>query len=423
MNDARVRSTPSWLASARAKVDAATVAKLLLLAFAVWTWIEMFRHLHEVQWDFRIYYHAAKAHLAGRDPYDAGTVAHFARRRVLGGYAYPPATLVFFKPFTLVGYDLARQLFFGLKTLLVIGLVVLWRTRFSDARAALVLYLACLFAFNNTIYLDLRAGNISLVEQALLWPAFYCFTRQKLVPFCVLVLLASAFKQVPILFLGLLLVEPDRKRVALLFASLAAYAAYALVSRAAEPELFLAFLENAAKTNTESKILNPSSFAFSNDLVGLLFGGGGEPVNPALGKGLYASIVLVVLGLTGWAMRRLRRVEAPQRYTLYVFLACFAYALCVPRFKDYSFVLLVAPAAHIVYTYASQVSARPLVLVLLCLPLINIPMPGLQSLALIVPDYYPLLVAALLWVLYLCYARDLGDGAASACLRAAVPPK
>ncbi|MET0412995.1 MAG: glycosyltransferase family 87 protein, partial [Polyangiaceae bacterium] len=259
MSVVRAGRARAWFGDVRTRIDPSTVAALLLGVFAIWSWIQVFRQLGDIQWDFRIYYHAAKADIAGQDPYDPATLARFARRRVLGGYAYPPATLAFFKPFTLASFDSARQIFFCFKTLLLVGLVALWRTRFSDARAALVLYLACLFAFNNTIYVDLRAGNVSLLEQALLWPAFYCYTRGRLAWFCVLVLFASTWKQVPILFLGLLLVELDRKRMMLLLASLAAFAAYLLVSRAAQPDLFAAFLENAAKTNSESKILNPSS--------------------------------------------------------------------------------------------------------------------------------------------------------------------
>jgi hypothetical protein len=155
----------------------------------------------------------------------------------------------------------------------------------------------------------------------------------------------------------------------------------------------------------------------------MLFGSENAPVDPWLGKGLYAVIVGTVLTLTGWAVYRLRRVERPDRQKLYVFLVCFAYALCVPRFKDYSYILLIAPAAHVVHVYARKVSASPIVLALVCLPVVNIPMPGLQSLALIVPDYYPLVVASLLWVFYLRYASDLGQPVGSACLPADLPPK
>lgn len=416
MSVAQEPSIRTWIAFARTKLDAGTIAKLLLAVFAVWSWINLYRHLDEWQWDFRIYYHAAKADIAGRNPYDPATVAHFAQRRVLGGYAYPPATLAFFKPFTLASFDVARHLFFVFKSLLVIGLVVLWRTRFSSIRTALVLYLACLFAFNNTIYVDLRAGNISLVEQALLWPAFYFFVKDQLGKFCVLVLLASSFKLVPIVFLLLLLTELDRRRVMLLLASLAAFAGFLLISRGVQPELFDGFLENAAKTNTEKiKILNPSSYAFSADLMSSLFGSGEAPADPALGKAMYGGLVLLVLTLTAWAVRRLQRRELPERKELYVFLACFAYALCAPRFKDYSFILLIAPAAYIIDTHARKISALPIVLGLLCLPLVNVPMPGLQSIALIVPDYYPLVLAMLLWGLTLSRVYELGKTPALPC--------
>lgn len=408
MSVAQGPSIRTWIARAGTKLDAGTIAKSLLAVFAVWSWINLYVHLDEWQWDFRIYYHAAKADIAGENPYDPATLAQFAKRRVLGGYAYPPATLAFFKPFTLASFDVARQLFFGFKSLLVIGLVVLWRTRFSSKSAALALYLACLFAFNNTIYIDLRAGNISLIEQALLWPAFYFFVKDQPGKFCVLVLLASSFKLIPIVFLLLLLTEVDRRRVTLLLVSLAAFAGFLLISRGVQPELFGGFLENAAKTNTEKiKILNPSSYAFSADLMSSLFGSDEDPADPALGKAMYGGLVLLVLTLTAWAMRRLQRIQLPERRELYVYLGCFAYALCAPRLKDYSFILLIVPAAHIIDVYVRKMSARPIVLALLCLPLVNVPMPGLQSLALIVPDYYPLVIAMLLWGLSLRAVHEL----------------
>jgi hypothetical protein len=393
--------------------------------FALGSWLNMARHLDDrqwdLQWDFRIYYHAAQAWQEDQNPYDAGVLSQIAQRGVSHGYAYPPATLAFFRPFTLVPYEAARHAFFVLRSLLVVGLIALWRARFV-APAGPAFYLLCLLAFNNTIYVDLRAGNISLVEQAFLWLAFYAYLKDKLGAFCVLVLLAAAFKLLPILFLGLLLIRPSWKKLGLLVASLLGFAAFLGSSYLAQPELFQAFLDNAAETNSESKILNPSSYAFCHDLISQLFGSQKAPADPALGTGLFVVLALLVAGFTVVALRRLDRVPADQRDRLQIFLACFLYALVVPRFKDYSYILLIPPAAHLLCAYARKLPASPVWIGILCVTVYNTPMPGFETLCALLLDYYPLFVAALLWSMYLCYARELSLTAAPAADSAAVPP-
>jgi hypothetical protein len=405
-------------------LDKGLAASVVICLFALGSWLNMARHLDDpqwdLQWDFRIYYHAAKAWQEDQNPYDAQVLSEIAQRRVSKGYAYPPATLAFFRPFTLVSYDVARHAFFALKSLLVVGLIVLWRRRFVAPGPAF--YLLCLLAFNNTIYLDLRAGNVSLVEQAFLWSAFYAYMKDKLGAFCVLVLLAAAFKLVPILFLGLLLIRPSWKKLGLLAASLLGFAAFLGSSYLAQPELFHAFLNNAVETNIESKILNPSSYALCHDLIALLLGSEAAPADPALGTRLFVVLALLVAGLTVVALRRLDRVHADERGRLQIFLACFMYALVVPRFKDYSYILLIAPAAHLLCAYVRKLPASPVWIGILCVPVFNTPMPGFETFGVLLLNYYPLFVAAVLWSMYLCYARELSLTDARAADAAAAPP-
>jgi hypothetical protein len=375
------------------------------------SWLNMLRHLDDYQWDFKIYYYAAKAQQAEQSPYDARTLSKLAHRRINHGYAYPPATLAFFRPFTLASYDVARHLFFVFKTLLVIGLVVLWRKRFVlSSRAGF--YALCFLAFNNAIYLDLRAGNVSLVEQALLWAAFWAYLEHRLLPFAGLVLLAASFKLLPILFLSLLLIRLDRRRLGLLVLSTLTFGAFVGVSYLADPELFRAFLDNAGQTNSESKILNPSTYAFSHDLVNSLFGTPDAPPDPALGTWLFAGLALGVAALTAIVIRRVERRETADRDRLEVFLICCAYALIVPRFKDYSYILLIAPAAALLSWCSERLRASPWLIGVLCVPVVNQPMPGLETFGVLILDYYPLFLAALLWLLYLVYAsRQAATGA------------
>jgi hypothetical protein len=380
---------------------------LLIGLFAFVSWLNVLRHLDAQQWDFKIYYAAAQAVQSDENPYDARTLTRITKRRVSKGYAYPPATLTFFQPFTLASYDVARHVFFVLKSLLVVGLLALWRKRFVEgAGVGVYLYLLSLLAFNNTIYLDLRAGNVSLIEQALLWLAFWAYMKDKLVAFCVLVLLAASFKLLPIAFLGLLLIRPSGKKLALLALSALGFAAFIGASQLAQPELFRAFLDNAAETNTEDKILNPSTYAFCHDLVGLVLGSKDAPPNPRLGDALYIALALSAAIATIVAMRRFERAAPADRLRNQLFLACFLYALVAPRFKDYSYVLLIVPAAHLLYAYARRLPASLVWLGVLCVPVVNQPMPAFEAFGVLLLDYYPQFVAAVLWLMYLRFARE-----------------
>jgi glycosyl transferase family 87 len=394
---------------------------LLIALFAFVSWLNVLRHLGEQQWDFKIYYHAAKAWQNDQNPYDARTLTQLAQRRVSKGYAYPPATLAFFRPFTLVSYDVARHAFFVLKTLLVLGLIALWRKRFVTGAGA-GFYLLCLFAFNNAIYLDLRAGNVSLIEQALLWAAFWAYTKDELVAFCLLVLLAASFKLLPLLFLGLLLIRANPKKLGLLALSLLGFAAFLGVSYLTDPALFRAFLDNASETNTESKILNPSTYAFCRDLVEVVLGSKDSPVDPRVGDALFVAIALAITAATIVAIRRFERAPPADRVRNQLFLACFLYALVVPRFKDYSYILLIVPAAYLLYAYARRLPASAVWLGVLCVPVVNQPMPALEVFGVMLLDYYPLLVAAVLWLMYLRFAREQSLADTRAADSAAAPP-
>jgi len=84
-----------------------------------------------------------------------------------------------------------------------------------SARPAAVLLLA-LLGSNAAVVTDLRAGNLGLVEAALLWSAFDRWMRGRTGWFAALVVLAATFKLAPAVFLALLLVplpgRPARPR-------------------------------------------------------------------------------------------------------------------------------------------------------------------------------------------------------------------
>ena len=160
----------------------------LLFLYCVGLVIHVAVHSDKLQWDFKVYYYAAKAYVAGLNPYDVKTLSEIAQDpRILHlklKFTYPLVTLLFFRLFLFVDYNTAFYLFLGLKCILLIGLICLWRKEFLKIEADLLFYFFCLLAFNGAIYLDMRSGNICLLEQFVLWLAFYFLLRRRLLLFC-----------------------------------------------------------------------------------------------------------------------------------------------------------------------------------------------------------------------------------------------
>jgi hypothetical protein len=75
---------------------------------------------------------------------------------------------------------------------------------------------------------------------------------------------------------------------------------------------------------------------------------------------LYGLVVLLI-GLTTHSVAR--RLDDPGDR---VWIAFLAFGVCAPRFKDYSYVLLIPPSVYVVVRVLRGVGARALALVLLC---------------------------------------------------------
>src|SRR5262245_39897206 len=161
-------------------------------------------------WDFRTFYFAATAAARGLNPYDASAVSAVAGEEQFP-YIYPPATLVFFYPFSRLGVQHATLLWLGLKLGLAIALLLLWRRSFLGTTGWIALLAVTLFGFNGSLLMDLRSGNISVLEQLALWLGFAAYCEGRRWRFAVLVSIASAFKLFPAAFLALLLVPLRRK--------------------------------------------------------------------------------------------------------------------------------------------------------------------------------------------------------------------
>ncbi|HUU45965.1 MAG TPA: glycosyltransferase family 87 protein [Acidobacteriota bacterium] len=374
----------------------------LLLLVAAWLVGTIAADTDQYQWDFQMYYHAARADAAGLNPYDPGTVWRLSGGRYQMRFVYPPLTLPFFRLWTNLPYETAFQLWLVFKLLLLGGLITIWKRYLFPREPTAPFLLILLLAFSATVYIDLIAGNISIIEQFLLWSAFLALLRKKPLLFCGGVLVASLFKLTPIIFVFCLPFLPVRNRWVYVGGSLAAFAAFLGLGYALDPVAYREFFAAAAAIDEGGSLGNPSLYSLVHEIAG----GAGS-----LWKSFPVSVTSVVVYVLAAAAvvaatwRRIRRMpdrDSAEAATAIIFLACLTYALIMPRFKTYSFILLLPPAYYILRRSA-QIPAYGFLLALLLLtvhPPLPVALPFRPVLTMLWA-YYPLLLAILLWVLLL----------------------
>ena len=249
------------------------------------------------------------------------------------------------------------------------ALILLWqRSFFPDDLSRACLYLLCALAYGQTLKMDLRAGNISVFEQVLIWSAALAFLRRRPWLYAALVATAALFKLTAAGLLLLLLVDRQRRSVAALLAGLGGLALVHGLSAALRPDLFAAFLRNAAALDDRGQT-NPSVLALIRDGLERLVGGQGPEHLDMVLYGLTALLIgltsLTVVRRRGLADNR-ESVGLPGDRACLLFLFFFAYALLAPRFKDYSYILLIPPSVYVVTTALRSTAAKVLALALVC---------------------------------------------------------
>jgi hypothetical protein len=381
----------------------------LLILYVAGLLIYMLVHMEQFQWDFRTYYFAAEAYTKGLNPYDVNTISALSSVPITLKFVYPPVTLLFFRLFVLVDYDAASYLFLAFKFMFLMALVALWKYRILKDRADLPFYFFCVFAFNSAIYIDISAGNISVIEQFFIWLAFLFFLKRKIPLFCLLIIIAGFFKVWPILFLFLLWFSNEKKKWKYFSGSLLTFIALMLISFMISPGLFANFMQNAGAIY-ERGVRNPATFSLIMDPFQLLAKETGIIVPVAVPMIIF-SIVIIGILFTSWqAYRRLSYTEREDKEKLFLFLACLVYALILPRFKDYSYILLIVPAYFILKELTYR-KATPVLFILIILPSpISASLPGISLISRVIWEYYSLFMAFGIWGLYIYEIFSHGNG-------------
>ncbi len=357
------------------------------------------------QWDFKIYYSSAQALLLGQNPYDAQALARVAGQPLMP-CLYPPQGLLLYLPFVFFSYAVAAKLYLLFKLIVWVLLFVLWQ-RYFLKKPGMAFVLFSLLAFNSAVYLDLRSGNPNAIEQAFIWAAFFFFLREKLFLFCLFVILAASLKLQPILLLFFLLFSSHPHRLRYLAGSITVFAVLNLALWVARPDLWAGFIQNAGSaavpyTYYENGRINPSTFAVVNDLFRIFSFLGGPALPKWLPVLVYQSAASLIVLTTAYRLREARRQAIPADRRIWLYAAVMAYALALPRFKDYTYVMLLVPAFYMIEEIMEKPQAAGcLALGLLFVLPVGSMWPGSGPFVSIFWEYYPWFLAFGVWVFYM----------------------
>jgi len=358
------------------------------------------------QFDFRVYYAAAKAMSQGLDPY-LQTNLRVAADATLP-YVYPPPTLWVFRPFAALTFEQAYLAYFLLKVVALAFLILLWRSTFLGGRADLLFFVLLVFAFNRALNLDITAGNITVFEQLLLWGGFAAYLRGRRGWFCSAVLFVAMFKVTPILFLALLLlprpeaVAPGRKDLAWLAGTAGVFVGINLVSLLQNPSAWAGYAANVRQMSTETGIIAPSTFALAHSLTELAVSHGVPITYTELTSWVLYGVLAAGMAWVGW--RSISKLSRGGRMVAALCLACVVFAVVVPRFKDYTYLMLIVPAFVLIDANPSVKRNLPLVLLLVLSS--GGGGPVYQEAMDLIWEYWPLLLAYVMLGLYVAFRVD-----------------
>jgi hypothetical protein len=370
-----------------------------LILMAAFMFIDIAMQPKALHWDFASYYYVGQAVRNGADPYDTQVTSALYGQH-LDPYGYNPVTLFPLEFLSRLDYTSASRLFLFLKFLCLVALLFIWKRVFLKDGGGLDFFLLCLLGYNTAIFIDLRCGNVGLFEQLFLWVAFWAFLRRRFVVFCLLIFLVSLIKVQPLFFLGLLLFCEDKRKIFYGLGTLAVFVFLNVVTGIMAPGLFTGYLHRAFVCLQETGIANPSSLDFVRRIIPLFGIDTKTVLSQAVVFVIYGGIVLTVFIFSLKAVIRLKSFEPELRGRWLIFLFCFVFALVCPRFKSYTYILLLVPT-YAVIKKTIDLPVAPWLVLFVVLPTIDVRLPFFDIFAYIAADYYPLLVAVGMWILCL----------------------
>jgi len=319
----------------------------------------------QTQWDFKVYYHAANAWAVGLDPYDLQSLSDLSGEDIELPYVYPPGVLCFFRLFSWMPYEIAARVWVLLKLAALAALAIIWRRCFLQDVDGLLFAIVLLLGFSATVVWDLRSGNVSILEQLLLWTGFLNYLRDRRVAAAAFIGLASVFKLTPIIFLGLLLLPRCHPRTAVMaLVTGLVVCLLCLAPLAWQPHLAQPFVTNAVSVTKSLGPLNPCVVSVIDWLGRNEDSASWLQRSPLSRQLLLAGYVLVILG---FSIRPFICLVRQRDQLGLIVLSALIYALLLPRFQIYNYILLIPPACLLVHAVRSRISVVALLAILLCL--------------------------------------------------------
>jgi hypothetical protein len=392
----------SWLQPLTSRFERPTwqtTTAVVLLALFLWR----FWHMRTAgNWDFMVYYWAAKAQSQGLDPYNLAHLTKVAGSKVALRFLYPPTVLYLLRPLTKLPPISAIAIYIALKVACVAGLMLIWRACLRT-RDSLVLLLLVIFGFASAVFNDVFTGNVAIFEAFFLWLAFYSYLKGRNILFAAFVVCASAAKLTPLIFLPLALLGAGRRKFLALAVGAVAGAALPIVAFGGSFTRLLQYLRLVGAVD-ERGPTNSAILPLLKDIHEHLVKKGAwlAHVSPTA---VHWGICIVVVVVTVLAMRRTMRTSPSSRniHLERVVAAIIVYALVLPRFKDYSYCLLL-PA--VVFVGRRIKNALPLLILLTSLTNRNtLARYGLDELPLadLVSRYFNLVIVCVLWLGFIKY--------------------
>jgi hypothetical protein len=343
------------------------------------------------QWDFHMFLGAARDFAAGQSPY----------RGVGLSFYHPPLLLHLYGLFTPLPEWLACTAWYGLKLAALAALVRGWNKHFVRIRynAATITFL--ILAYNACIYSDLVAGNVSIFEELLIWLAFANLLKGRYWAFGLFLVLASQVKITPIFFAVLLVAVPTKAQWRWLFATVGGFVALFSCNYWLHPGLFREFLRVSSQLD-ERGTQAPSLLALVRDTY--------ERLNlivtqqSKLDELTYVALAGAIGLGSLWLLIRYRKTAKVIDQRLLIGFACVIFAIISPRFKPYTYILLLPPTMYLlqVAEWRRQVALAAAMIVGITLfpqPLSLLPVRLAFELF---TNYMSLFAAALVWGGYVC---------------------
>jgi hypothetical protein len=358
------------------------------------------------QWDFRVFYAAVGTFADGGIPYAPEHSDPLWPRGL--PFMYPPLALYALRWITLVPLSVAMHVWLGLKLAAIALLVRLWHLHFEPLGGGWPVLLLLALGFNAALLRDLASGNLSTFEELGIWFAFSLLLRDRPYAAAVILAIVGQFKLLPATLIGVIPLVHERTGWRAFFVGGAVFLGLLSLNLIIEPALTNGFLDQLTHSGytvgeLERGEINPSSLALFRDLADITRHFGGLPASLAAGTFAYLAFLVATAILVVVIVLRSNLRKADPR--LLIYCACALFAVTMPRMKDYTYILMLIPTLHLARcTWMRGPHQQLLFLVALtiCSQSSQAPIPRFRIPVLLIQNYMPLLMAA---VVLICLLR------------------